>query len=668
MSFLYPTFLYGLLFLAVPIIIHFFNFQRPRRVYFTNISFLKQVKTDTNAKNKLKHLLVLLARLGFITALVLAFAQPVRQQNTKANTDFKSPYASIYIDNSWSMSNTANDAVLLDKAGSYFESLTTALDYGGKFQLLDNGLNRGIQGFYKREDLDFKKTFTNLGLTAEIVQKYQIEAFKRQSSPVNNSIFWISDFQKSTFNLENLKPDSSQNYYLLPLIGDIEENLSIDSVWLNKPFIQEKENAICYVQLHNHSASAFNNIVLKLLVEDKEVSNQTLNLKANAKAVVELNFVFNEPGSKRCTILIEDYALDFDNRYFFILPSIPAIKIAHLSTLPQTFIEQVYGTETFFEYTYLDYNELDYNSLKSFDLIIIDNLPDLNPTLANEIFTLNQKGLDLVIFPHSEIDLESYKQLLIQNITPLKDSKKQPLTPPDIEAPIFRDVLLKVQPDMAMPVAKPVWKWEGLNEDILRFKNGTNFLSLIRNKASKVYLFASPLDLNFTDLPYHALFVPIMYKIAINSIESAGPLAQRMDDKAVIRNLKDLKRNQVVALRHADQRIIPNQRIIDNQLIFDIPNLNLETGFYDLVDNKTDSVLNYIAFNHTKAESVLEDVRPSLQAFADKYPNVSVLEADDKNALLTSFKESQGYMTFWAYCLVLALAFLLTEILLIRFR
>ncbi|SFF53272.1 N-terminal double-transmembrane domain-containing protein [Thermoflexibacter ruber] len=69
MTFLYPTFLFAIGLIAIPIIIHFFNFQRPKKVYFTNIDFLKQVKAISNSRNKLKNLLVLLARCLFITAL-----------------------------------------------------------------------------------------------------------------------------------------------------------------------------------------------------------------------------------------------------------------------------------------------------------------------------------------------------------------------------------------------------------------------------------------------------------------------------------------------------------------------------------------------------------------------------------------------------------------------
>jgi hypothetical protein len=41
MQFLFPTFLWSLLAVGVPIAIHLFNFRRTRRVYFSNVSLLK---------------------------------------------------------------------------------------------------------------------------------------------------------------------------------------------------------------------------------------------------------------------------------------------------------------------------------------------------------------------------------------------------------------------------------------------------------------------------------------------------------------------------------------------------------------------------------------------------------------------------------------------------
>ena len=76
MKFAYPEFLYALFAIAIPIIIHLFNFRKFKKIYFSNVEFLKEVQQETQAKSKLKHLLILLSRILAIVFLVFAFAQP----------------------------------------------------------------------------------------------------------------------------------------------------------------------------------------------------------------------------------------------------------------------------------------------------------------------------------------------------------------------------------------------------------------------------------------------------------------------------------------------------------------------------------------------------------------------------------------------------------------
>ena len=76
MSFVNPAFLYALAALAIPVIIHLFNFRKFKKVYFTNVKFLKEVKQETQSRSRLKHLIVLAMRMLAITFLVFAFAQP----------------------------------------------------------------------------------------------------------------------------------------------------------------------------------------------------------------------------------------------------------------------------------------------------------------------------------------------------------------------------------------------------------------------------------------------------------------------------------------------------------------------------------------------------------------------------------------------------------------
>ena len=76
MALTYPWFLLGLVALAIPIAIHLFELRRPKRILFTNVGFIREVKLISARQRKLKHLLVLLARISFIVFLVLMFVQP----------------------------------------------------------------------------------------------------------------------------------------------------------------------------------------------------------------------------------------------------------------------------------------------------------------------------------------------------------------------------------------------------------------------------------------------------------------------------------------------------------------------------------------------------------------------------------------------------------------
>ena len=47
MQFLFPSFLWALGLLAIPIIIHLFYFRRYKEVYFTNVRLLKELVEET---------------------------------------------------------------------------------------------------------------------------------------------------------------------------------------------------------------------------------------------------------------------------------------------------------------------------------------------------------------------------------------------------------------------------------------------------------------------------------------------------------------------------------------------------------------------------------------------------------------------------------------------
>ena len=137
MQFAHPGVLWGLLALAVPLIIHLFNFRRTKKVFFTNVAFLKKVETETSSFRRLKQWLIMAARMAFIAALVLAFAQPFLPAENDQSTAERG-MNSLYLDNSLSMQNTTDNKRYIDLAAVKIDELLSLFKNQQNVQFLSN--------------------------------------------------------------------------------------------------------------------------------------------------------------------------------------------------------------------------------------------------------------------------------------------------------------------------------------------------------------------------------------------------------------------------------------------------------------------------------------------------------------------------------------------------
>ena len=229
MNFLYPQFLWALLAIAIPIIIHLFNFKRFKKVYFSDLKLLKEVEMETSKKSNLKHLLILLARILAIAALVFAFAQPYFTKNNKGTAQGEK-LVSIYLDNSFSMNNVAQEFTLLDKAKEQAENIAGLYKQSDKFQLITNDFESKHQRFVTRQEfVDLVQEVTTSAVTRKLSQVEQKQLdFLNKEGGQNKLGYYISDFQKTTTNLDELKQDSTltTNFvHLTPELTGNEQNL-----------------------------------------------------------------------------------------------------------------------------------------------------------------------------------------------------------------------------------------------------------------------------------------------------------------------------------------------------------------------------------------------------------------------------------------------------------
>ncbi|MDJ1499596.1 BatA domain-containing protein [Xanthocytophaga agilis] len=684
MSFLYPSFLFGLFAVAIPIAIHLFNFRRTRKVYFTNVAFLKEVKTSTNSFRRLKQWLILATRILFITFLVLAFAQPFIQ-SPKQQSLSSQGNTGIYLDNSLSMQNETGKRQYLQLATDEADELLGALPKTPSIQLLTNDFESRDQYLATPDKLKDRLTeinFSPTSRTLESIYKRQNNLLSRNSPSTQNQFIWFSDFQKSTVgDLNKLKIDTNSRIFLVPVQTEETANLYVDSVWLATPFVKEMETNTLNVRLVNTGKDAVKNLPVKLFLDEKQVSSSSVNLDANNSVVAAFDFLVKERGLKKGRISFEDFPVTFDNDFYFVLNASPTINIVHMfGGATGNYIQNLFSNETIFQARSLNAQNVDPTLLNTADLAILDGVTDLSGSLPTSLEAFVKKGGSLIIFPGPANNSTIYGSLLSRLGVPSPQNTTSPdktfeaIDAPDTRNPFFESIFENTtqKERMAMPAANPVWQWTGRGSSLLRLKTGTPFLSRFDVQRGKVYLCASPLTDNFSTFQKHALFVPILYKIAALS-KSQERLSFSFQEPSIVVEINEAGKEPVFHLKRDNLELIPSQRISGKQLLFDIPENSqtgskqlAEAGYYELTLNG--KVQKILAFNYDKKESQPDSYSPTeLKQIFGRYKNVQIFSALNEGEFVNEFKsESQG-KNFWKYCLIAALFFLLAEILIIRF-
>lgn len=305
MSFLYPSFLLALLVLLIPIIIHLFNFRRYKKVYFSNVKFLREVKEEKANRSRLKHLLVLLSRLLALAFLVFAFAQPFIPKDDKevAKGDRA---VSVYVDNSFSMDATAQDVSLIEKAKQKAQEILDAYGPEVRFQLVTNNFEGKFQRLLDKDEfigyLEEVVTTPNVHSLSSVTQR--MKQVLDDSDAENKNIFLLSDFQESIVDLEM---DTSYNWFVVPIQGEDQQNVYIDTAWFESPVQMLNTSNQLVFRVNNAGTNDVSGARLTLKLNDQTKALKDFDLKAGAEIIDTINFSVNEAGWNKAELVITDY-------------------------------------------------------------------------------------------------------------------------------------------------------------------------------------------------------------------------------------------------------------------------------------------------------------------------------------------------------------------------
>ncbi len=680
MNFLYPEFLWALFSLAIPIIIHLFHFRKFKKVYFTNVRFLKQIKNESESTSKIKNLLILISRLLALACLVFVFAQPfVPKKNNTQKSGNKA--VSIFIDNSFSMEAENKNGLLFEQAKNKAREIAKAYADVDKFQLLTHDFEGKHQHLLAKDE--FLQAIEELKISSaskklsEIYAR-QLDLLKSSSIDIKQN-FIISDFQENTSDFKNIKKDTSIQTYFLPIQSKQSNNVFIDSCWFDSPVQQFGMNQKLNVSITNLSENQLINATLKLFTNNKLIAPVTFSAEQGSKVIVPISFLPKESGFQQCRLEIEDSPVTFDNQFYFsfqVKSKIKVIVINGKNSKSAGYFNSLLKNDSLFQY--FDFNEegIAYNEFKTCDFIIINNLKTISSGLISELNSFLQKGGSVFLVPCMDSELNTYNTLLTSlNAATItgKDTVDLKLDKVNYEQGLYEGVFSKKQENIDLPKTFSHFNFSNQIKNnksiILSLLNGNEFLTQYNlSNNAKFYVCATSLENDASNFGKHALFVPTIIKMAINSSRLKPLYYFTGINNALSTNNIQESGNEIVHIVNESKSvdIIPEVRNeISGTQIFTQSQINQQGNYFITLNNEN---IDAVSFNYGRLESYLKTVTPEkiTEEIGTSTANFEILDSN-KQSIQKLIQHELEATSLWKLFLLLTLLFLFVELLLIRF-
>ncbi len=679
--FVYPAFIWALAAVAIPIIIHLFNFRRYKKVYFTNVKFLKELQHQSKSKSRLREILVLIARCLAIACLVLAFCQPVLFDKDTVITNTGAKAVSIYIDNSFSMENVNKQGPLLEIAKNKAKEIIKAFGNGDKFQVITNDFEGKHQRFNSKEDainvIDEVKISSATRLYSDVLKR-QTE-FLRSSNLADQKIHALSDAQETTFNLNEIQNDTTVKVTIVPLNANEVNNIYIDTCWFETPLQQKGFIQKLHANIVNYGNTNLEIGSAKLFLNKQQIAISSFSVEANSKKEIQFTFECKKEGVNYGSIKIEDFPITFDDELFFAFNSKVNVSVCLISGKDQTqdnAIATLFKTDSLFKLNSFSEQAIDFGAFKTSDVVILNQLAELSSGLMAEVTKFTGTGGSVVFIPSQNANIVSYNQglnmLQMPNLVAL-DSSKLKVDKIELASKFYAGVFEKVSDRLNLPVVTNHFKVTRTNnmdfETILMLQNSDALFGLSRKDNALVYLFTVPLNEKCTNFPKHALFVPTFYQICFNSLKSV-PLSYQASSNVVINIKNDMA--SVDQPPHIKQvggllDVIPESRALNNGMALYTQRQINSPGFFEVQRNNT--LLLPLAFNYSRKESNLKcrDIEQLKKIIDDKaFKNIQLIE-DTSEDITSQIQQGAEGKKLWKIFIILTLLFIGIEIALLRF-
>ncbi|OWP86833.1 hypothetical protein BWK60_06815 [Flavobacterium covae] len=637
MQFKHPEILYFLFLLIIPVIVHLFQLRKFKKEYFTNVRFLKELIVQTRKSSKIKKYLLLATRLLLLTTLIIAFSQPFFKAVDQTG---KNNELIILLDNSFSMQAKGKKGELLKRA---IQDLLENVPEETTFSILTNDTD-----FWNTNIKTISKELQNLNYSP-IPFSLENSLIKTKSHNNNQGkdILVITDAIGLQTESLTKSPTTNKTFFLIPE-AEKTSNAAIDSVFINQTLDHFYEIGVLVSSNFEEARS----IPVSLYNQNNLI----------AKAIMPLNkskqtLLFTIPKETFSGyVSLQDNSLAFDNTFYFNFLKPKILKILSIGDpFKSNFLSRIY-TQPEFNFSNTPLNSLDYRNIENQDCIILNELENIPLAMHTNIKKFVEKGGSLIIIPSEKIPpsnlnsfLKNFANILFLN----SQNEEKKITKINFSNPLYNNVFEKKIHNFQYPITKQSFEIKSNLPHALSYEDQSAFLSTLYKNTGTVFIFSAPLNKENSNFQNAPLIVPTFYKMGTSTNENGIQYQIIGQNKTSIINV-DLNKDEIVSITNKEENFIPIQQVLENKLKFSCGDNPKKAGNYHIYQNKKN--LYPISFNYDRKES---------QLIATNHNKINTI-----NSLNNFFETLQLERTdqqIWKWFLILALFFLIIELLIQKF-
>ncbi|KAA5536552.1 hypothetical protein F0919_02470 [Taibaiella lutea] len=666
MGFLFPLFLLAGLSLAIPVMIHLFNLRRYKRIDFPDTRFLRNIQLSTKRQSKIRNWRLLLLRMLFLAAVILAFAQPYFGA---LKNDKSKDITAIYIDNSYSMTIGNGQENLLQLAKHKARQLIESSVENARFVLISNNKKSAMRPMLKNEAL---QALQEIRPTAQLFSLSQLmnslNAAESNEKNENWNLYCFTDLQKKTFldNVAKVSLPELKAVYFYPLAANKPSNLYIDTAYFLSPNIDNRQPNPLVVKVRQSGVNNNKSSNLQISIGNQVRAVSNIETGERQEWTDTLALQLSSGGWQDITLSLQDHPVSFDDTFRIAARTAPEMSVLVVTENGiNPFLQTALRTYEGFKVKEENASGIQKDDWQQYGLIILQNIGSIPAGLQTAVAAALQRGQNVLMFPGAINNVESFNQSLkawgdiaLEKI----DTAQQQVVSMQEAHPLLQDLFEKIPDNVQLPTTVERYPIDASltanQQSLMTFRDGKPFLAQYSLGQGKMYICASPLDDRSSNFAVSYFFVPILYKMAIQSgsgnmfalnIGSMQPLwlpVEGSDDRKVWH----LSQNSFDA--------IPSQRPSGIGVELFINKAVNEAGFYRLHSEASKDTV-HIGVNAMRTESVLEYASKSDVETALK-PN-RILWIDDRSIAKNGWNEAKAPFPFWKICVMLGLFCLSAE-------